>query len=62
MITIIHHGKKQHKYEKICPACGCVFGFDDNDINRTGPFYDPVYDIYCPDCGYQITSYSKDLE
>ena len=62
MITIIHHGKKQYKYEQTCPKCGCVFGFNDNDVDVIGPFYDPVYSIYCPDCGYHMTTYDKDWE
>lgn len=61
MITIIQHGEIPYKYKKFCPRCHCLFGFNDNDIDITGPFYDPIYEIICPECNYKITSYSKDL-
>ena len=52
MITIIKHGKMKNKNESTCPICGCIFTYNDFDIKNKGPHYDPVYFIYCPDCGY----------
>ena len=52
MITVIKHGKMKNKNESTCPICGCIFAYNDFDIKNKGSYYDPVYFINCPDCGY----------
>ena len=59
MITVIKHGKMKYKNQSTCPICGCIFAYHDSDIKNKGPHYDPVYFIYCPDCGYQLTGFCK---
>ena len=53
MITVIKHGKMKYKNQSTCPICGCVFAYHDSDIKSKDSYYNnPVYFIYCPDCGY----------
>ena len=60
MITIIHHGKMKNENQSMCPFCGCVFVYNDFDIKNKGSDYDPIYWIRCPDCGHQLTGFTKD--
>ena len=61
MITVIKHGKMKYKNQSTCPICGCVFAYHDSDIKSKDSYYNnPVYFIYCPDCGYQFTGFYKD--
>ena len=61
MITIIKHGKMKNRNESTCPFCGCIFAYNDFDIkNKGSSYYDPVYWIRCPDCGHELTGYTKD--
>ena len=60
MITIIKHGKMKNRNESTCPFCGCIFAYNDFDIKNKGSYYDPVYFINSPDCGYQLTGFYMD--
>jgi len=60
MIIVIHHSKMKNENESTCPICGCIFTYNDFDIKNQGSDYNPIYWIRCPDCGYQLTGFTKD--
>ena len=45
---IITHGK----YTKISCSCGCVFSFDETDLEENGT-------VTCPECGAELTPVTK---
>lgn len=58
MIKIIRPGKK--RYEATCKVCGCLFSFDESDLEETGPQYDRSVYMYCPFCHEKMTAWDLD--
>lgn len=56
-MKIIKHGNTYKEIEKICPKCGCVFTYEDHEIEEEWERVDAYnsdhkYDyVKCPDCG-----------
>ena len=42
-----------HSYETTCPDCGCMFYYDEEDIETAG-LNDFVFYVSCPDCNYPV--------
>lgn len=58
MVTIIEKGTK-HKHQ--CEACGCLFSYEDEDIDTHYIWLVPVYEfIKCPQCKNDILLRSFD--
>lgn len=58
MITIIEKGTK---HKKKCEACGCLFSYEDEDIETHYTWLVPVYEyIKCPQCKNDILLRSFD--
>lgn len=52
MITIIEKGTKQ---KKKCDVCGCLFSYEDEDIDTYYSFLTPISKhIKCPQCENDI--------
>lgn len=53
MVTIFKHGKKfiKQKYKTKC-ACGCIFEFNEEDIQLG--FYSKKEYVVCPECSFNV--------
>ena len=34
-----------------CVECHCIFSFEEEDVEKSGPIYDRCVKISCPQCG-----------
>ena len=57
MITVIKPGRIRG-YEVTCKRCGCVFRFEDSDIEKNAPYYDNTVKVKCPHCYTYLASWS----
>lgn len=58
MITIIEHGTK---HKKKCDVCGCLFSYEDIDIDTHYVWMVAVYKyIKCPQCKNDILLWTFD--
>ena len=59
MINIIKKGNL-FPYQLTCPKCGCIFEFQDEDIEVKQVMYNEwIWMMRCPTCGEVIRSYSS---
>ena len=57
MIKVVKHGHAP--YQMTCKYCGCVFIFEDSDIQNNHCQWDYAEYIYCPECKYQNIIHSR---
>ena len=53
MKQIIKHGHAP--YKATCPLCGCIFTFEDEDIENNHCQWDYEEWLSCPECEQHIT-------
>lgn len=60
MVTIIKYGTK---YKKTCDNCGCLFSYEDEDIDAHYEWLVPIKEtIECPQCRNDILLRTFDNE